>query len=127
MKTIPVDVPAFKDLGNPAFAIDTPRDHIRLGAVCLCVAKARSGKSRFVTNLLYQLKQAGCMHRIFCLSDTTKSNHKMLKNLDIRPEDVISPRDPNAVAKIDNLVVFSAVMKCDASSLPPVRSSHRIP
>ena len=83
MKTKPVDVPAFKDLGNPAFAVDTPRDHIALGAVCLCIAKARSGKSRFVTNLLYQLKQAGCMHRIFCLSDTTKSNHKMLKNLDI--------------------------------------------
>ena len=100
MKTKPVDVPAFKDLGNPAFAVDTPRDHIALGAVCLCIAKARSGKSRFVTNLLYQLKQAGCMHRIFCLSDTTKSNHKMLKNLDIRPEDVISPRDPDAVAKI---------------------------
>ena len=100
MKTKPVDVPAFKDLGNPAFAVDTPRDHIALGAVCLCIAKARSGKSRFVTNLLYQLKQEGCMHRIFCLSDTTKSNHKMLKNLDIRPEDVISPSDPDAVAKI---------------------------
>ena len=24
MKTKPVDVPAFKDLGNPAFAVDTP-------------------------------------------------------------------------------------------------------
>ena len=31
------------------------------------------------------------MDRIFCLSDTFDSNKKMLENLDIRPEDILSP------------------------------------
>ena len=33
MKTTPVDIKPVKELGNPAFAIDTPRDHIRLGSL----------------------------------------------------------------------------------------------
>ena len=100
MKTRPVDIKPFKELGNPAFAIDTPRDHISLGSLVLCVAKKQSGKTFFLSNLLYQLKQAGCMDRIFCLSDTFDSNKKMLENLDIRPEDILSPNDPDAIDKI---------------------------
>ena len=100
MKTHPVNIPEFKELGNPAFAIDTPRDHISLSSIVLCVAKKQSGKTRFITNLLYQLKQAGSMDRIFWISDTASSNKKMLENLDIRPEDIISPNDPDAVDKI---------------------------
>ena len=83
MKTRPVDIKPFKELGNPAFAIDTPRDHISLGSLVLCVAKKQSGKTFFLSNLLYQLKQAGCMDRVFCLSDTFDSNKKMLENLEI--------------------------------------------
>ena len=30
MKTQPVNIPEFKELGNPAFAIDTPTEHISL-------------------------------------------------------------------------------------------------
>ena len=91
MKTTPVDIKPFRELGNPAFAIDTPRDHISLGSLVLCVAKKQSGKTFFLSNLLYQLKQAGCMDRVFCLSDTFDSNKKMLENLEIRPEDILSP------------------------------------
>ena len=40
------------------------------------------------------------MDRIFWISDTASSNKKMLENLDIRPEDIISPNDPDAVDKI---------------------------
>jgi len=40
------------------------------------------------------------MDRIFCLSDTFDSNKKMLENLDIRPEDILSPNDPDAIDKI---------------------------
>ena len=100
MKTIPVDIKPFKELGNPAFAIDTPRDHISLGSLVLCVAKKQSGKTFFLSNLLYQLKQAGCMDRVFCLSDTFDSNKKMLENLEIRTEDILSPNGPDAVDKI---------------------------
>ena len=100
MKTRPVDIKPFKELGNPAFAIDTPRDHISLGSLVLCVAKKQSGKTFFLSNLLYQLKQAGCMDRVFCLSDTFDSNKKMLESLEIRPEDILSPNDPDAIDKI---------------------------
>ena len=65
MKTTPVDIKPFRELGNPAFAIDTPRDHISLGSLVLCVAKEQSGKTFFLSNLLYQLKQAkglGVLH-----------------------------------------------------------------
>ena len=98
MRTEAVNIPKFKELGNPAFAIETPPEHIALGSITLCVAKKQSGKTRFITNLLYQLKQAGCMDRIFWISDTASSNKKMLANLDIRPEDCLlytspSPRD----------------------------------
>ena len=40
------------------------------------------------------------MDRIFCLSDTFDSNKKMLENLDIHPEDILSPNDPDAIDKI---------------------------
>ena len=40
------------------------------------------------------------MDRVFCLSDTFDSNKKMLENLEIRPEDILSPNDPDAVDKI---------------------------
>ena len=100
MKTTSVDSKPFRELGNPAFAIDTPRDHISLRSLVLCVAKKLSGKTFFWSNLSYQLVQVGCMDRIFCLSDTLDSNKKMLENLDIRPEDILSPNDPDAVDKI---------------------------
>ena len=100
MKTRPFDIKPFKELGNPAFAIDTSRDHISLGSLVLCVAKKQSGKTVFLSSLLYQLKQAGCMDRIFCFSDTFDSNKKVLENLEIRPEDILSPNDPDAIDKI---------------------------
>ena len=40
------------------------------------------------------------MDRVFCLSDTFDSNKKMLENLAIRPEDILSPNDPDAIDKI---------------------------
>ena len=48
MKTTPVDIKPFRELENPAFAIDTPRDHISLGSLVLCVAKKQSGKTFFL-------------------------------------------------------------------------------
>ena len=79
MRTEAVNIPKFKELGNPAFAIETPPEHIALGSITLCVAKKQSGKTRFITNLLYQLKQAGCMNRFFG-SRHSFSNRKMLEN-----------------------------------------------
>jgi len=96
MRTEPVGI-KFQDLGNPAFSIPTPDHHISLCNICLCVAKKQSGKTYFLSNLLYQLQEANSIHRIFILSDTFNSNKKMMENLNIRPEDVISPNDENAI------------------------------
>jgi len=52
MKTRPVDIKPIKELGNPAFAIDTPRDHISLGSLVFCVAKKQSGKKNLVEPLV---------------------------------------------------------------------------
>jgi len=119
MRTQPVGIAPFKDLGNPSFTVNTPSHHISLNGIVLCVAKKQSGKTRFVSNLLYQLKQASCMDRIFCLSDTFDSNKKMMESLNIRPEDVLSPNDPQAVQKIiaeiekerDDLLVYREKLK----------------
>ena len=43
MKTEPVNIPAFRDLGNPACNRNPP-EHIALGSITLCVAKKQSGK-----------------------------------------------------------------------------------
>ena len=59
------------------------------------------------------------MDRIFCLSDTFDSNKKMMESLNIRPEDVLSPNDPQAVQKIiaeiekerDDLQVYREKLK----------------
>lgn len=106
MKTESIKSINFKDLGNPSFTIKTPDDHISLCNITLCVAKKQSGKTYFISNLLHQLQEAGSIHRIFILSDTFDSNKKMMKNLNVREEDVISPNDPEAInyilREIDN-------------------------
>lgn len=101
MKTQPVGI-KFKDLGNPSFTIPTPDHHISLCNITLCIGKKQSGKTYFISNLLHQLKEADSIHRIFCLSDTFYSNKKMMENLNIRPEDVISPNDSEAVTYVVN-------------------------
>ena len=100
MLTIPIPEIKFKDLGNPAFTIQTPENHISLHTILLAVAKKGSGKSYFITNLLNQFKESKCMDRIFCISDTFDSNKLMMKNLNIDESDVYSPSDPNCITLI---------------------------
>ena len=82
-------------MGNPAFEIDTPRDNISLGSLVLCVAKRQSIKKIIVEPNV----STETMDCVFCLSDTFDSNKKMLENLEIRPEDILSPNDPDAIDK----------------------------
>ena len=56
MKTKPIPNLKFQDLGNPAFSVPTPKEHIQLNSVILLVAKKQSGKTFFATNLMNQLK-----------------------------------------------------------------------
>jgi hypothetical protein len=100
MKGLPIKEIQFKDLGNPAFTIETPAHHISLNTIMLLVAKKQSGKTYFVSNLLHQLQQAKCMDRIICISDTFDSNLKMMQSLNIDPLDIHSPNDPDVITKI---------------------------
>jgi hypothetical protein len=100
MKSIPIPEIQMKDLGNKAFTIDTPSHHISLNNIVLCVAKKQSGKTYFISNLLNQLQQANCMDRIIVVSSTFDSNKKMMENLNIHPDDILDPNDPDVVFKI---------------------------
>ena len=45
MKTKSIPNLKFKDLGNDAFSVPTPQEHISLNSVILLVAKKQSGKT----------------------------------------------------------------------------------
>ena len=83
MKTKSIPNLKFKDLGNDAFSVPTPQEHISLNSVILLVAKKQSGKTFFASNLMNQLKQVKACDRIFVISDTFNSNKKMMEHLDI--------------------------------------------
>ena len=100
MKTEKIKGIQFKDLGNKAFPIETPVEQINLHAVLLAVAKPRSGKTFFISNLLSMLP----FDRILIVSSTFDSNKKMMENLNIDESDVIDPNDPVAIQKIIDIV-----------------------
>ena len=100
MKTKSIPNLKFKDLGNDAFSVSTPIEHISLNSVILLVAKKQSGKTFFASNLMNQLKQVKACDRIFVISDTFNSNKKMMDHLDIDPDDIFSPNDPNVIPEI---------------------------
>ena len=100
MKTKSIPNLKFKDLGNDAFSVSTPTEHISLNSVILLVAKKQSGKTFFASNLMNQLKQVKACDRIFIISDTFNSNKKMMEHLDIKREDIFSPNDPNVIPEI---------------------------
>ena len=100
MKTKSIPNLKFKDLGNDAFSVPTPPEHISLNSVILLVAKKQSGKTFFASNLMNQLKQVKACDRIFVISDTFNSNKKMMDHLDIAPDDIFSPNDPNVIPEI---------------------------
>ena len=103
MKTKSIPNLKFKDLGNDAFSVSTPTEHISLNSVILLVAKKQSGKTFFASNLMNRLKQVKACDRIFVISDTfnsNKKNKKMMEHLDIKREDIFSPNDPNVIPEI---------------------------
>ena len=97
MKSQKIKSIKFKDLGNPAFVIETPPEQIKLHTVLLAIGKRGSGKTFFISNLLDMLP----FDRILVVSSTFDSNRKMMENLNIRDEDIYdcllytspSPRD----------------------------------
>jgi hypothetical protein len=103
MRTKPTGL-KLRNLGNDAFSVETPPEHIKLHGIVLAVAKKGSGKSFLLTNILSQLQKAGSIQRIIVVSDTFDSNKKMMSDLNIRATDVYSPSDPDVVTKITDTI-----------------------
>jgi len=80
-----------------AFCIETDENQIKLATIVLAVAKKGFGKSYSLSNLLKWLK----FDRILVISPTFESNFTQFKHLNIRPEDVFDPDDPNVIEKIN--------------------------
>jgi len=103
----------FKDLGNPAFTIETPPQHIKLHTLLLAVAKRQIGKTFFITNLMRMLN----FDIVIVVSNTFDSNKKMIEALKV--EVVLDPDDPEVIQKIydfinnerDELVMYQEKLK----------------
>lgn len=90
----------FHDDGTPQFAIDTPPEHIKLHCILLAVAKSKGGKTFFITHLLNWLK----FDLVAVITPTFESNSGQFKKMNVQPEHVFDPDDPDVVAKITALV-----------------------
>jgi len=84
------------DMGTTAFSIKTDENHIKLHTITLACGKRGSGKSYFISNLMNWLK----FDRILLISPTTESNHSQFKRLNINPEDIFDPDDPEIINKV---------------------------
>lgn len=113
MKSQKIKGITFKDLGNPAFSIETPPQHIKLNTLLLAVAKKQSGKTYFITNLMRMLS----FDIVIVVSNTFDSNKRMMEALKV--EFVLDPDDPNVIQKIidfinnerDELMIYQEKMK----------------
>ena len=88
------------DVGTNAFCIETDEDQIKLHTIVLAVAKKGFGKSYFLSNLLKWLK----FDRIIVISPTFESNQSQFKHLNIQPEDIFDPDDPDVIKKTTDIV-----------------------
>lgn len=88
-----------------AFQTETAPHLPRLPTMTIACGKRGSGKSVAITNLLRMYKETGTMDRIFIISPTFNSNKKLMKELDIKEEDVFDdPDEPGLIQKIIALV-----------------------
>ena len=99
MKLLPTKL-AFKDDGTPQFAIETPPEHIKLHCILLAVAKSKGGKTFFVTHLLEWLN----FDIVAVVTPTYESNSGQFKKMNVLPEHVFNPDDPDVVSKITEIV-----------------------
>ncbi len=84
---------------------DTPKHLPNLG-LCVLVGKRGSGKSVSATNLfrLYKEGDPNAPYRFLVISSTFHSNWKLMESLDIDPDDIFDPDDPDTPFRIDEIV-----------------------
>ena len=84
------------DLGTNPFCIETKEEQIKLHTITLCVGKRGSGKSFFISNLLGWLN----FDKVILISPTAESNFSQFKHLNIEPNEIFDPDDPDVIAKV---------------------------
>ena len=100
MKLVPTKL-KFNDEGTtPQFALETAPEHIKLHALVLAIAKSRGGKTFFITHLLNWLK----FDLVCVITPTFESNSGHFKKMNVLPENVMDPDDPEVVGKIITIV-----------------------
>ena len=82
-----------KVMKNSAFTIETAPFLPKLHQNMLFIGKRGSGKSVAATNLLRMYKETNTMDRILVISPTFNSNKALMKELDIKEEDVFTDPD----------------------------------
>ena len=66
-----------RNLGNDAFSVETPPEHIKLHGIVLAVAK----KQLFAHEYTLTSPKAGSIQRLLVVSDTFDSKKKMMDDL----------------------------------------------
>ena len=102
MRTKPTGL-KLRNLGNDAFSVETPPEHIKLHGR---VSRGKKERQIVFYSRIYShsSKEAGSMDRIIVVSDTFDSNKKMMSDLNIARRDVYSPSDPDVVTKITDTI-----------------------
>ena len=98
MKLVPTKL-KLCDVGTNPFCIETKEEQIKLHTITLAIGKRGSGKSYFISNLMKWLN----FDRILMISPTFESNFGQFKHLNINPDDVFDPDDPDVIQKIINI------------------------
>jgi len=85
---------------NSRIPIETSDNMFTHHGIVLVTGRRGSGKSIWTTNYLRLLKEENKADRILVISPTIESNKALLDSLDVQPEDVIDPDDPDATVKL---------------------------
>jgi hypothetical protein len=92
----------FKTSGNAPFVYETPAEHIKNHTVMVLCGPRGCGKDHSATNIIEMLKYDVVIS--ITPSGSFESNHAQYKRLNIQPEHVFDPDDPQVVQKITNII-----------------------
>mmetsp|Transcript_13733 Transcript_13733/g.61640 ORF Transcript_13733/g.61640 Transcript_13733/m.61640 type:complete len:312 (-) Transcript_13733:85-1020(-) len=85
--------------------IDTPPHTPNLHGCFIFTGRRNIGKSTQAVALLRMYKEAGCLSRLLVVSPSFNSNLKLMKTLDVNPEDVFdNPDEPGLIRRILNII-----------------------
>jgi len=105
MKTEVEPKAKIKVMPGSAFKIETADYLPKLHQLMIFNGKRGSGKSVAATNLLRMYTETGTCDRILVVSPTFNSNKALMKDLDIKEEDVFTdPDDPSIIQQIVNII-----------------------